>query len=149
MGALGFEELQLHQAPELASIHAESFGSQAWSIDQIRGSLMLKVNKGWSARIDGVTAGFILCQYVEECGEVLTFCVRPAMRRQSVGRGLVRRAIEQLDGKGKILLEVAADNLAARKLYAGCGFAEISVRKKYYRRGTDFVDALICEYNLA
>ena len=43
----------------------------------------------------------------------------------------------------KITLEVAADNIPARRLYDSCGFHVSGVRKDYYHRGESQCDALI------
>ena len=43
----------------------------------------------------------------------------------------------------EITLEVAADNIAARRLYDSCGFHVSGIRKDYYYRGENRCDALI------
>ena len=43
----------------------------------------------------------------------------------------------------KITLEVAADNIPARRLYAACGFSVSGIRKDYYWRSTNRCDAVI------
>ena len=55
----------------------------------------------------------------------------------------------QKEGATQAFLEVAADNLAARRLYESCGFQEISLRKAYYTRKNAFaVDAIIMRRRL-
>ena len=43
----------------------------------------------------------------------------------------------------EITLEVAADNISARRLYDSCGFHVSGIRKGYYYRGEDRCDAVI------
>ena len=43
----------------------------------------------------------------------------------------------------EITLEVAADNIMARRLYDSCGFRVLGVRKGYYYRGENRCDAVI------
>ena len=43
----------------------------------------------------------------------------------------------------EIILEVAADNIAARRLYDSCGFRVSGIRKDYYYRGENRCDAVI------
>ena len=43
----------------------------------------------------------------------------------------------------KIALEVAADNIPARRLYDSCGFYVSGIRKDYYYRGENRCDAMI------
>ena len=44
------------------------------------------------------------------------------------------------------MLEVRADNPAARALYAGAGFEQLSMRRRYYQPGD--VDALVLRKRL-
>jgi ribosomal-protein-alanine N-acetyltransferase len=43
----------------------------------------------------------------------------------------------------EITLEVAADNIPARRLYDSCGFRVSGIRKDYYPRGENGCDAVI------
>jgi ribosomal-protein-alanine N-acetyltransferase len=45
-----------------------------------------------------------------------------------------------------VILEVAADNPAARALYARAGFREVGRRRNYYRRPARRADALILRW---
>lgn len=60
-------------------------------------------------------------------------------RRQGYASALLQEVIARAkrDGTNKIFLEVRQGNVAAAKLYKSLGFAEISVRKKYYPDGED------------
>ena len=136
-------------APELAGIHAECFGAECWSISQMLGSLMLITTQGWVAMADDQIAGFILFQGTGEELEVLTFCVRPAIRRQGIAESLLRHMQNNLPPGGVVHLEVAADNNAARGLYEKCGFAIVNTRKDYYRRGEGWADAVCYHYAAA
>jgi ribosomal protein S18 acetylase RimI-like enzyme len=44
---------------------------------------------------------------------------------------------------GSIVLEVATENTAARRLYSDRGFIQVGLRPRYYRRADRIVDALI------
>ncbi len=57
--------------------------------------------------------------------EVLALVVHPAHRRRGVGRSLLARAVQDAKrdaGVREIRLEVAADNVVARHLFAQAGF---------------------------
>jgi ribosomal-protein-alanine N-acetyltransferase len=58
---------------------------------------------------------------------------------------LLRAVIDEAERQGRpsAVLEVAADNAAARALYARAGFVAVGHRPRYYRRGGAAVDALI------
>ena len=70
---------------------------------------------------------------------VTAVAVAPAWRRRGLGTtvlmALLRRSLEL--GAERATLEVAATNLAARRLYAAFGFREAGVRHRYYSNGDD------------
>ena len=51
--------------------------------------------------------------------------------------------VTEQHGVAKITLEVAADNIPARRLYDSCGFSVSGIRKDYYYRGEKRCDAMI------
>ena len=52
-------------------------------------------------------------------------------------------AVTEQHNVAKITLEVAADNIPARRLYDSCGFHVSAIRKDYYYRGENRCDAVI------
>jgi ribosomal-protein-alanine N-acetyltransferase len=60
--------------------------------------------------------------------------VRPAARRSGLGGRLVGEGVlaAAARGAGRVFLEVAEDNAAARALYARAGFVEAGRRPGYY-----------------
>jgi ribosomal-protein-alanine N-acetyltransferase len=140
--AIAIQPISLSSAPALAGLHAESFGAACWSVDAMRGSLMLKTTQGWMALADDQPAGFILCQVTADEAEIMTLCVRPTYRRQGIGEQLVRHVLTQLPPSTALHLEVAADNNAARRLYERCGFAITRTRPAYYKREDGLVDGI-------
>lgn len=62
---------------------------------------------------------------------LVSFWVSPASRRQGIGRRLVLEAVEWAKGHSNqglgfdfVVLDVQKDNIAARRLYESCGFAD-------------------------
>ena len=89
--------------------------------------------------------GFALGRAVAGEAELLTLAVDPDRRRAGLGTALLAafEAGARDRGATDAFLEVAADNAAARALYACAGYAEAGRRKGYYRRpGAAAVDAL-------
>ena len=41
------QPVSITHAPLLAALHAESYGEECWTLDQIKGSLMLASTQGW------------------------------------------------------------------------------------------------------
>lgn len=75
---------------------------------------------------------------VEE-GELLRLGVARDLRRQGLGRALLRHCQAQLAQYGitVLLLEVRVSNLPARALYESEGWVFQGLRKAYYRNGED------------
>ena len=78
-----------------------------------------------------------------DVADLMTIATAPVAQ----GRGLGRRLLDELvrraerSGAEALLLEVRADNEAAKRLYATSGFEVISVRRRYYQPGD--IDALV------
>jgi RimJ/RimL family protein N-acetyltransferase len=71
-------------------------------------------------------------------------------RRQGVGRALLKAAVEwaREAGIGKLELHVFPWNDAAIALYESFGFEREGYRKRHYRRGGEFVDAILMAYEI-
>ena len=85
---------------------------------------------------------------VGDSAEVLTVGVIPAARRRGIGRRLLRALLTEASARGarEAFLEVRVDNLAARRLYAADGFAQVGRRRGYYDAGR--VDAVVMRKEL-
>ena len=81
-------------------------------------------------------AGFAMLRHLGEEAELITIAVDPKWRKRGVGVALLRAMIDDLlmSPAKKLFLEVAADNVAALKLYGKFGFQKVSERKGYYPR---------------
>ena len=77
--------------------------------------------------------------------EVLTLAVDPAVRGAGLGRRLLHTMLDAAREAGcdAVYLDVAADNAAARGLYAGTGFVELGRRAGYYQGPAGRVDAVL------
>ncbi len=64
--------------------------------------------------------------------EIHTIGVDPAYQGHGIGREMLSRLLEWADG-GAVYLEVRTDNEAAIGMYQSAGFANIGLRKRYYR----------------
>jgi ribosomal-protein-alanine N-acetyltransferase len=123
-------------AAALAALHAVAFPqAQRWGADAI--ALLLALPGAFGVRRP--CAGFVLARVAVDEAEVLTLAVAPAARRQRLGLALMRAAMAEAKQRGAVamFLDVAADNAAARGLYASLGFVEVGRRRRYYDDGTD------------
>ncbi|MDD9716984.1 ribosomal protein S18-alanine N-acetyltransferase [Dinoroseobacter sp. PD6] len=116
---------------QMATLHAACFTTpRPWSEAEITETL---------ARPGSFTItaphGFALAQVAGPEAELLTLAVAPAARRQGIACALMARfhATARARGAQEAFLEVAADNTAARALYARLGYAQAGRRKGYYR----------------
>lgn len=100
---------------------------------------------------DACRAGVLILRMAADEAEILNFGVVPAARRRGLGTELLAAAEEVArdHSMARIFLEVAADNLPARGLYAAQGFTEVARRARYYARpGGGRTDALVLRKTL-
>jgi putative acetyltransferase len=80
----------------------------------------------------------------------LGLMVAQSHRRQGVGRALLRAAVDwaRKQDVQKLELHVFPHNEAAIALYEQFGFVREGYRRRHYRRGDDFVDAILMAYEV-
>lgn len=123
-------------AAALAPLHAAAFPpAERWGVDALR--LMLEMPGAFALLCP--EEGFIIARVAADEAEILTLAVAPEARRQGVARRLLRAASRQAaeNGAGRLFLEVAVGNAAARGLYEGAGFTVAGLRRRYYADGGD------------
>ena len=94
--------------------------------------------------------GFIAFNRAADEAEVVMLAVAPDACRRGIATRLLTRACAeaQANGARRTFLEVAADNDAARGLYAAAGFTAVSSRAGYYARDHGAVDAILLARDL-
>lgn len=127
--------------PALLTLERAAFGAAAWGEAAVRAELTgvpetryLIVAEG-----RGTVLGYAALMVVGGTGDVLRVAVAPGRRRLGIGRRLTSELMAQARRRGcaTVLLEVGADNEAARELYVGMGFAVVADRLDYYGAGRD------------
>ncbi|MGC9418588.1 MAG: GNAT family N-acetyltransferase [Rhodovulum sp.] len=126
----------------LAGVHAQCFTHpRPWTAAEFTALLT-----GPGVFLTGDASAFALGRAVADEAELLTLAVAPAARRQGLGRARLAafEAAARSRGAARAFLEVAADNTAARALYAAAGYGAAGLRRGYCTApdGTA-VDALI------
>jgi len=128
--------------PQIIAIEEASFSSP-WSHESLRQS-------GESAfsiflvAIDGdEVLGYGCILVVENEGELINIAVSPDCRCKGVGQALMDALMDSAVQKGaeNVYLEVRQSNMPARRLYEKNGFAQIGIRKKYYKNPVE--DAIL------
>ena len=131
--SLAFQPAEAHDAPLLSSMHAEAFDA-SWSAAEFAALLSTPGAAAVIAVEQGEPAGFILTRRAADEAEILTVCTRPFAQRRGVAKALLDHQFTELfrHGVARVFIEVAASNVAARRLYDKAGFATAGLRKLYY-----------------
>lgn len=129
----------------LVSLEEQLFPDDAWSLPMWWAELAERPRRDYVTAVgaDGSVRGYAGINHAGEVADVMTLAVAPAAQGQGLGGILLRALVERATARGAtaILLEVRADNAAARALYDRHGFRTIRVRRRYYQPGD--VDALV------
>jgi ribosomal-protein-alanine N-acetyltransferase len=136
-------------APVIAALQNDVFPQEPWSQ---RSVAALVGGPGAIAFLatgrdlgEVMPLGFALARVAADEAEILTLGVLADVRGRGLGRRLVGAVADKARarGAGRLHLEVAAGNAAARRLYDSLGFAEAGRRPGYYDdRGTGPDDAI-------
>ncbi|RMG91226.1 MAG: ribosomal-protein-alanine N-acetyltransferase [Zetaproteobacteria bacterium] len=88
---------------------------------------------------------YLLTQDVLDETHILQIAVRPEFRGHGMASVLMRSLLEAKCEQRRMLLEVRASNVPARRLYEKLGFAQIGLRPRYYaaRSGRAAEDAVV------
>ena len=142
----GITTLPVGAAVPLAVLHAACFPEDPWDAAALERILTLSGAFGYLAWDNDDPVGFALVRDLGGEIEILSVGVLPECRQRGIGRALLDAVCggAQERGAASIVLEVAADNVAAQCLYNGMGFVRAGRRPRYYRRsGAEAADALI------
>ena len=129
---------------ELLPIEADLFGVERWSAAMFWNELASGHYYTVALDDEGAVAGYagLTVQPPDEAW-VQNVAVRRDLQRRGVGRTLLETLLAEAERRGAraTLLEVAADNAPAQKLYAAYGFEPIGIRRGYYQPSN--TDALV------
>ena len=120
----------------MATLHARSF-YRGWPRQDIEAYLLdpdTPTLVACDARRN--IAGFAMLRILGDDVELMTIAVDRKYQGKGVGEALLRACFEDLmmTPARRMILEVAADNPSALRLYQKLGFVKISERKGYYAR---------------
>ncbi|MBV1849742.1 ribosomal protein S18-alanine N-acetyltransferase [Catellatospora tritici] len=137
------DRLRWWQIQELLPIESDLFGAEQWTAPMFWNELANGHHYLIAVDDDGSVLGYGGLAVGQGEGWINNIAVRRDAQRRGIGRAL----LEALLAEGRrhhvkqVLLEVAADNAAAQRLYAGHGFEVIGVRRGYYQPSN--TDALV------
>jgi ribosomal-protein-alanine N-acetyltransferase len=150
MTAATLRDLHWSDIDEVVALESELFPDDAWTPASLWAELAARPRRSYvvAQEADGELSGYGGVDLGGEVADVMTMAVSP--RQQ--GRGLGRLLLEELvaravaDHAAYLMLEVRADNEAARKLYGSRGFETLTIRRRYYQPGD--VDAHVMRLTL-
>lgn len=128
----------------IAALESACFGAAdgMFSPRQLR-SLLKNPNAYWLMSLDGRAMACWLKVHNGRTrwARLYSLAVHPALRGQGWGRHLIEAGNAWMRAQGLKVCraEVKAENIAARKLYAACGFQESNPLQDYYAPGVDGV----------
>ena len=117
--------------------------SDPWSEKSIASELTNPLSLWLVAVEDDRVAGYVGSQSVMGESDMMNVAVHPDFRRRGVAEKLVLELVATLAKQDNhcLTLEVRSSNVSAISLYEKLGFAQIGLRKNYYRNPKE--DALI------
>ncbi len=137
-------EVRWTDIPVLALLERDLFAHDAWAEPTWWAELAGRPRRDYVVLTDadGIL-GYAGLDHGGDVADVMTIAVAPPAQGRGVGGQLLdeleRRALAR--GAASVLLEVRADNAAARRPYERAGYALLSTRRRYYQPGD--VDALV------
>jgi [ribosomal protein S18]-alanine N-acetyltransferase len=137
-------------AGPIAVLHRACFPEDPWGVGVIEQVMRIPGFFGRIGWMNNDPAGFALALDLGGECEILSLGVLADQRRAGIGSGLLDSICREAARRGGewVVLEAAADNDAARALYAGRGFTVVGRRCNYYRQAGRLVDALILRLGL-
>ncbi|RLK13771.1 ribosomal-protein-alanine N-acetyltransferase [Micromonospora sp. M71_S20] len=142
------ERFRWWHVDEVLPIEADLFGAEQWSAAMFWNELANGHFYLVATDDDGNLLGYAgLAVAPPDEAWVQNVAVRRDAQRRGVGRLLLEALLAEAArlGARSTLLEVAADNAPAQKLYATYGFEPIGVRRGYYQPSN--TDALVMQRN--
>lgn len=125
---------------ELANLHQKCFPHKPWSTNDFADL------KNSGCEVVASQNGFIVWRTTLDEAELITIGVAPDARRTGIAAAMMGIMESELKKSGvkSVFLEVAENNIPARKLYEQNGYVQIGVRPKYY----DGIDAIMMKKDL-
>ncbi len=140
-GAVQVRPMRWWDVPQVHDIEVRSFPDTAWSIETFWAELagIPETRRYWVAEVAGSVVGYAGVMVVGPEADVQTIAVAPEHRGTGLGASLLVQVIDEALRRecGQVMLEVAADNEAALRLYERHGFTPLAKRSNYYGPGRD------------
>ena len=128
------ENMTAAHVPQIAELEKLCF-SDPWSERSIETELSCRLSV-WLVALEGEqVVGYVGSQTVIDESDMMNIAVHPDFRRRGIAEALVAELEAALRQRGShaLTLEVRDSNAPAIALYEKLGFAQVGLRKNYYR----------------
>jgi ribosomal-protein-alanine N-acetyltransferase len=128
------EKMNATHVPQIAELEKLCF-SDPWSEKSIETELSCRLSV-WLVALEGEqVVGYVGSQTVIDESDMMNIAVHPDFRRRGIAEALVAELEAALRQRGShaLTLEVRDSNAPAIALYEKLGFAQVGLRKNYYR----------------
>ena len=128
---LPMNESHVKQVAELEKICF----SDPWSENSVASELNNPLSVWLVAEENGIVCGYVGSQTVLDETDMMNIAVHPDFRRKGIAAALIAELVRLLKERGSriLRLEVRESNAPAIALYESLGFAQLGLRKNYYR----------------
>jgi ribosomal-protein-alanine N-acetyltransferase len=136
-------EMQYGDVPAIVAIEADTYAFP-WTATIFRDCLLA----GYTSLVlehAGGSQGYAIMSLAAAEAHLLNLCVAGQWRRRGFGTRLLQQLLSQARSVGaeRIYLEVRPTNQAALEMYREAGFAELGIRRNYYRSLAGREDAMV------
>ena len=109
--------------------------SDPWSENSVASELNNPLSLWLVSEENGAVCGYVGSQTVMGETDMMNIAVHPDCRRRGIACALLGELVNQLSERGShiLRLEVRESNVPAIALYKSMGFAQLGLRKNYYR----------------
>jgi ribosomal protein S18 acetylase RimI-like enzyme len=136
-GGVQIEPASVRDFRTLNRLVKQCFGRDAWTWLDVLEALTFPGTVRLKAISNEAMVGFVIGdRRPENLGWIASIGVHPSLRRHGIGRRLLLAA-ERALATPRVRLTLRRSNRAAYELYAGLGYREVDVWRKYYRDGED------------
>lgn len=136
--------------PALVGLEAVLFPHDSWSEASWWSELAARPRRDYVVVTEGdEVVGYGGLDHGGDVADVMTVATSPRVRGRGLGAVLLAELERRATARGAehLMLEVRADNTAARGLYERAGFVLLTTRPRYYQPGD--VDALVLRKTLS
>lgn len=138
-------------AAALAALYVHCF-DDVWSADSFLSMFQGQSAKAFGMRQNSGLIAFVLLMPCVDDMEIIKIATHPDCRNSGLGEKLMKSAINfaRSQSSERLLLEVAANNLNAQRLYEKSGFRKDGIRPGYYpQNGAKPIDAILMSLDLS